>query len=80
MESLPKHMTVSGINHTKISFFDSMTTRRKPKIVKADNRTKQKIFARMGATRGFLTIGNITIKVNRAEMKRVFPNHPLLEN
>ena len=48
-----------------------MTTRQKPKLVKADNRTKQKIFARMGSTRGYLTIGNVTIKVNRAEMKRV---------
>ena len=44
---------------------------RKPKLVKADNRTKQKIFARMGSTRGTLTIGNTTIKVNRAEMKRI---------
>ena len=48
-----------------------MTARRKPKLVRADNRTKQKIFARMGATRGYLTIGNLTIKLNRAEMKRV---------
>jgi len=59
-----------------------MTTRRKPKLVKADNRTKQKIFARMGSTRGYLTIGNTTIKVNRAEMKRVHivsnPHNPPL--
>ena len=48
-----------------------MTARQKPKLIRADNRTKQKIFARMGSTRGYLTIGNITIKLNRAEMKRV---------
>jgi hypothetical protein len=50
-------------------FYDSM--KRKPKLVKADNRTKQKIFARMGSTRGYLTIGNTTIKINLAEMKRI---------
>ena len=45
--------------------------KQKPKLVKADNRTKKKIFARMGSTRGYLTIGDTTIKVNRAEMKRI---------